>query len=247
MSIVVGSNWRRLVPNALELTDDELNDIASTPSGRRALEADRLEATTAANTARSLTLRDSETGQAITAFTSPGQRERAYANPLYSSSKAYRDAVMAAEANSQLAPSMQAGSLRGRPVGVDANSMLEGAKRDAARAHVSKLFQEANGNSPDAALARMRIMELLTSDDPAIKDMVSYAEEVHGQGDSQIVREMKENKAAGHGTRIQVGSTEEASDASGLTAGNPRDIDYSTGLYRDGSTPPSNSNPAAQD
>jgi hypothetical protein len=178
---------------------------------------------------------------------SPGQRERAYANPLYQTSAAYRQAVSDAEAHSQTTPAMQPGGLRGGPVGLDANSMIEGAKRDAARSHVQKLFQEANGNTPDAAIARMRIMELLTSDDPAIKGMVSYAEEVHGQGESQIVREMKSNKAAGTGTRIQLGNTEEGSDASGLISSNPLDIDYSTGLYRDGSVPPSNSNPAAQD
>jgi hypothetical protein len=240
--MLVGKNWARLInPN---MTDSELWELSQTKMGQRALELDRLEITKAAEGAKNISLRDADTGEVINYFATPEQRSRAYASPLYKSSEAFRAAVQQAEANSLTFDAAPSTGLRGGPKGTDAQSMLEAAKRDAARAHVSKLFKAANGDTPEAAIARVKILELMTSEDEATKQIVKYATETMQGEESPIVAEMKANRAAGHGSRIQLGADQVAPTASGVVSSGKREIDYAnpnSGCYTDGTPLPSNS------
>lgn len=246
-----GKNWKRLVPNAANLTDAELQELANTRAGKAALEQDTADFHEAARNAKSVNLTDAETGETITKFTNQAQRDRAYRNPLYQSSPAFRDAVAAAEQNSMEAdpvpyePGMSKGQFSGTAKGTDANAMLQAAREDAARAHVRKMFHDAaDEHSPDAAIARVKIMEMMTSEDPQVQEMVRFATGVHHGDPKPIEDAIKGMRGTGMPARIQrTGDEDDVQSGQegrrGSLAGHVKDIDFSKpGFYRDGTKIP---------
>lgn len=136
-------------------------------------------------------------------FESAEEREAAFADPLYQSSPGYREAVARMTANTSaetLGVHVDKGRYHGTIQGTDKNSMLIAAREDAARAHVETLFARANRkgpngqDTPEARLARLEIVEMLSSDDPATQAMVSYAEGAHGQGRRPVEEALRANK-----------------------------------------------------